>query len=1410
VTSAWRALRQRAEVLSLVLLALVPALWSSPGRLPADTKLYWYLDPGRLVADARWSWDPRQFAGWVPHQTISYLWPSGPWYAVWDALGVPDWIAHRMWWALLLASAGLGARWAARHLGITAHAAWVVGAVYQCSPYVLAYLSRTSLMLAPYAALGWLIGLTVRSASRGGWRDAGLFALVVATVAAPNATATAMIAPAPLLWLILAGTSGDVAWRRVAATTARLGGLSLAVSTWWIAMLSVQGRYGADVLGYSETLEDVALTATSTEVLRGLGYWLFYVRDAFTFATTASLDYQASTRTLVTSLALLGVGIAGLALTRWTHRRYATGLVVIGVLLAVGVYPIDDPSPLMSPVADRSRSALALAFRSSTRAVPLVVFALALATGAVVMAFATWWRRRTASDRGVWVGMAVVLLAVINIPALWRAQLVDPALERDQTPPAAWLAAAQALDRRAPGYRVLQVPGAEFGAFRWGYTVDPPLPGLTTRALVTRDLLPLGSPAAMDLLYALDDRMQEGVLEAASVGPVARLLAADVVWVTNDAAHDRFATARPHIVADLLTREGSGLGAVSAFGAPEVHRAQRPTLDNTAIVDERVGRALPPVLLIDVPDPQPIMRAGVDTVILAGNGDGIVDAAAVGLLDLDSVVRYAAHIPTDTLQRELTTTRRVIVTDTDRRRAHHWRSSQRVWGFTEDDGPEGGVLQPVSGDQRLPVFDRDRANHHTIARQVGDLTAVASAYGAPFSYLPEQRAWRAVDGDVHSAWLVAEGVDATGAFLRLRSDDPVTHLTLVQPLDGRRRWISAVDIVVDGVAVASVELDASSRTAGGQRIEWEREATVIDLVIQATEQVAPGWEARDSVGFAEVRLGEAPTEETVVMRSPALTDTPAHVPMDVVMTRWRVNPLAADRDDPEPSMDRSFHLGTARVVRPEFTVRLNRRAADATLAALWQWSGAEADRRLEGDPMSGGWSALDGDDSTAWRTPLGGARGAHWTAPLEALSSLEGSTRDDPALHRLTLTQVTDSRHALITEVDVIVDDAPAVTLTVPPPDAAGVSHLDIGELLTDPSSRSLTVVIRSTDGASTLAPLTARPVELPTGIIAIDHPRLARTALPAALDTGCRDDLVTLNGEGLTVRVQGSWDALVTGEPAHVTLCGEPLVAFDARSHRLVSRPGALTGLDIDRVVLHSAIAPPRAVTARPDVNVVSGSRIHHHLQVGPCEDGCWVVHGEGHNIGWAASSGGVDLGEPHVVDGGFNGWWLEASSEPREVHLHWTPQRQVDLGLVISMLAVLGCLGLVVWDRRRFTEPMAVPAPVFTTWGPVAAQHHRLRDLAVWSLFTVGAMATIEPRWGAVAGGITLVALWWRRPQWTGLLACIVMASLAVTIVWRVRRDRPFPGPLWTAEFADLHRPGLLVVALLVGSLLAQRPAR
>src|SRR5688572_10098029 len=101
----------RLEILALALVSYVPFLLSSPGDVPADTKQYLYLDPARLLERAPFMWDPHIGAGTVPHQNIGYLFPMGPFYWVFQQLGVPDWVAQRLWLRTLTLAAGLGVRW---------------------------------------------------------------------------------------------------------------------------------------------------------------------------------------------------------------------------------------------------------------------------------------------------------------------------------------------------------------------------------------------------------------------------------------------------------------------------------------------------------------------------------------------------------------------------------------------------------------------------------------------------------------------------------------------------------------------------------------------------------------------------------------------------------------------------------------------------------------------------------------------------------------------------------------------------------------------------------------------------------------------------------------------------------------------------------------------------------------------------------------------------------------------------------------------------------------------------------------------------------------------------------------------------------------------------------------------------
>ncbi len=1366
----------------LAVLAYLPSLASSPGRMPADTKLYLYLDPARLISDAPYSFDARQFAGWVPHQIIAYLWPQGPWYWTWERLAVPDWVAHRLWIGTLLFLAGCGVLWCARRLGLGWFGAFGAAVVYLLSPYLLPYVSRTSAMLLPWAGLPWIIGLTVLAATRSRWRHAALVALVVASVGAVNATALLMIVPGPVLWLLIAAAEQRIAWRTAAVTAAKIGGLSLAVSLWWIAAVVIQGREGADVLSFSESLESVSFTSTAPEVWRGMGYWLNYIRDPYAPTTSAAADHMTSLRVIAAGYALVIAGVAGLVVTRWTNRRFAISLTVVGVVLGVGVHPFDDPSPVMTWLLGDGTSGPALALRSSTRAGPLLVLGLGLGAGSLVEAIGARVgagrprRRLGLTAAGT---LAVAVVALVNLPALTGRRLVDPALARDQNPPAAWLEATAALDAQPSGYRVLQLPGQEFGAFRWGYTVDPPLPGLTDRPLVTRDLLPLGSGPTMDLLYALDDRFQTGTIEAAAIAPVARWLGADTIWVTGDAAFDRFRTPRPELMHELFAAGDDGLGPPRAFGAAAPNEPDVAMLDETALSSDAVGRPIPPVELVPVEDPVPIVRAADEVVLVTGSGDGLVDAAAAGLLDGHELIRYTGSLAPDERAAALDAAQRVIRTDSHRQRARHWRGSQDTTGYTESSQPDLPDLWFDTSDERLEVFTRDAA--FTEAWQIGPVRASATGYGEPFAYRPEGRPIMAIDGRPETAWMVADRADPLGQVLHLETDAAVDHVTLRQP-DGAAavRHITGVTVAVDGGEPVAVTLDERSLTGAAQRVDLPPSdgPASIDIVITAVARPdpspGPAWAA---VGFAEVDVGLGPSREVVRLADDLGSTLTADTPVTYVFTRERVDPRNRWRDDPEPALARAWTEPSSRRFTPDVTVRLDARAGDAELAELLGIEGAISNRRLTGVPAAAGWAATDDDPGTAWISPFGPAAGA--TLRVVAAEPVERFTLRQPEGDYSPVTAVRVSGGGVSHEAAVSPDPSGAATITLPTPVPAG----------------EVTVEITGVDTRMTTDRRYGEPLALPAAISELSIG--ARTSRPARIDTGCRDDLLAIDGAPVPIRIDAAVDELLAGSAVGAELCVDAPLELGAGDHELVATPG--TGLDIDRVVLDDRGQEVATATAdaRPMATVDESSRLARTITVRGCPDGCWLVLGEGYHDRWQATVDGEDLGSPALVDGGFNGWWLPPSDGPTVVEVHWTAQRPMTIALVLSVVAVLACVVLAIADRRRMGDDLPARRPVLALGGMAPSGRTAAVIVAAWS---VGAALFVQPAWGlvaAVSGAVLVGAL--RRPRWAGLVTLALLAVIAAWVLWVVRRDRPLPDAGWPVRFERLHELGLFAAVTL-----------
>ncbi|MEM1335191.1 MAG: alpha-(1-_3)-arabinofuranosyltransferase family protein, partial [Actinomycetota bacterium] len=366
-----------------VVAAFVPSLLTDPGRISADTKTYLSVDPGRLLADATSMWDPSVGAGTVPHQNIGYLFPLGPWYWSFDAVGIPDWIAQRVLWALLVLAASWGVCRLGRLLGWSPTMAGVAGFAYGFTPYVLNYLARISAILFPWAAMPWLIIIAIALVRRPRWRTAAAFAGVIALVGSVNATSLVLAGLGPVVWAVADLVTRRTTLRSTLDATARAGLLSAAVSAWWIAGLAVQGGFGLPILRFTETYRAIAGASTPTEVLRGLGYWFFYGGDRLDHWIGPSASYTNEGWLILLGFGISMAGLLGL-LSSFPRRGTVVAIFVIGMVVSVGGAPIDDPTIFGGWFdAFATESTAGGALRSTTRAMPLVLLGMGAGLGAL-------------------------------------------------------------------------------------------------------------------------------------------------------------------------------------------------------------------------------------------------------------------------------------------------------------------------------------------------------------------------------------------------------------------------------------------------------------------------------------------------------------------------------------------------------------------------------------------------------------------------------------------------------------------------------------------------------------------------------------------------------------------------------------------------------------------------------------------------------------------------------------------------------------------------------------------------------------------------------------------------------------------------------------------------------------------
>ncbi len=1312
----WQWAADHLELLALAVVAYVPQLLSRPGLVDADVKSYLYLDPGRFLRQSASMWDPTVGLGTVTHEQIGYLWPLGPYFWAVHALGIPLWVGQRLFVGSILFGAGAGVLYLCRTLGLESPGRPVAAFAYMLSPYFLQDVGRISSLLLPWAGLGWMLALVMRSVRVGGWRYPALFALVWLTISGNNASGPVYAVVAPALWLVYTVVvSKEYTLGRAWAATWRIAVLTAGVSLWWAWSLLVEGHYGLNILGYTETVAAVAKTSTAFEILRGLGYWFFYGADV-------GGPWAAPLTGFTQQLVLVGVtfaiplaALAAAAVVRWRHRAYFVFLILVGMVLAVGSHPYAGPSVIGSVIKSvMTKTTVGLALRSSDRATPMVLLGLTVLLGAALTALT----RRVRVAGLVTCGLALAAVAVAN-PAVWNGSTV---LDRYTLPtpvPAYVTKAATALNATHTRTRVLAIPGDNTAVYRYGDTVDPIWPGLLTRPFASGEQAPIGSLPSYDMLYGLDVPIQSGTADPAALAPMARLMNAGDVLVQNDIAWWQYERPSPQDSWPALGLPQAGLAPAVGFGAPRPNTPKVPVVNEPVLAGSPKAPWPSPLEVLAVHDPRPVVRAESTTgaLAVAGDGSGLDAAAGLGLLDTTSPVLYAGTLDTDRAARRKTLAggATLVVTDTNRKARFYWNVVTDNLGVTLP----AKSAQPAD---TLDLFSKAPAGAQSTAADTG----VASVSSLPASV--DHPAVFALDGDLNTAWQTNIGSPSVGKWWQVTLTHPVSadHVTIVQAQPGdyqNQRWITQLTLSFDNGASFDVSLDPSSHAAPGQTITFPRQSfTTLHITIDATNLSNASTAVKNDsspVGLAEVGVAGVRTQQVVAMPTDLLsaagTASRSHR-LVVVMTRQRDTPVPPNAD-PEPVLDRSFVLPTARTFSLAGTASIDSHTSDSTVDAVVGRGGgvvATSSGRLPGDPSATASSALDGDPATMWMPGFG--------QPNQLGSWIHVALPAPVTVSHLDLQVAADGFHSVPTRLLLAACHAPAADGRCPSGSPQADVHLPA---VADGHARGDTAAI-----AVSFPPVTGRYLTVtvtgvrlertgtsprlsePVGIAELGIPGVRVPAPPASLPGTCRSDLVAVDGKAVSVALQGSTQSALAGRDVALRLCGADAAGLHlgAGRHVVTTTPGEGPGLDVDQLALDSApggaampVGAPAAGTSAggigaplrsptpgsaPTVRLVSSATTSVHVRVTGATRPFWLVLGQSLNDGWQATVDGTgrSLGPPTLIDGFANGWLVDPpAGGTMAVTMRWTPQGPQDVALVVSLLAALASLALVLWPRRR-----------------------------------------------------------------------------------------------------------------------------
>jgi hypothetical protein len=1399
------------------------ALVQRPGLSSSDTKIDLHTDPARFLADVASVWTPSGGLGGVESAQYSgYLWPMGPFFAAFHALGVPDWLIDRVWLGLLLAAAAWGVVrvmdvLAGRPRGV-AHVA--AGLIYVLNPYVVVFTNRTTVTLLAYAALPWLIVVAhhgLRAPRR--WRLAAVFALVVTSMGAGvNAAVVAFALLGPLLLALFDAFAGRIAWRAVWQFGWRTALATFLASLWWIAPVAAQGRYGFDFLRFTEPAGAIWATTSLTESLRLMGYWIAYIGVGFDgvirpyFSDAGVMLFHPAV--LTASLLVPGLVVWGFT---WTRRqRYAPfflALVLIGVLLMTAGFP--EGTPLRKGITGAYNHLPSVRFlRTTYKAGPLVALGLA-GLGALAAAEVARRLRGRRWLPSAALAFGIALLALSAWP-LVRGRAVDDQMLWDRIP-GAWTEAARDLDNRlAENERALVLPGQLYAFYRWGGTVDPILPTLSERPVAVRNAVPYGDPHGTDLLWTTDALVQQERLLPGQLPPLLQLLGVGAVITATDDDHHRSGAADP--AAAYRTLAGQGLGQpLASYGA----RTRLPP----PIGDVGPMPTVPQVRRYGVDRVRPAVRVEPDrpTVVVDGSAPALAGLAAFGSLRRGALV-YAGDLGTPQVRAAAARGSEVVVSDSNRRRV------MVVSRLRQNTGATLGPGDPISEDSAVLNPFADRGTDGQTVAVLHGARSLFAPFSPGYSQFPEHRPFAAFDGDPRTFWLADSA---------LRPDRHWVEIEFVKPLD-----ISTVEVMPYNDAGATTDSVELNGRRFGLKPGWNRleprlhgartlrlKVTAIDGGSASAGALAevriPGVRLTESLRppvLAERALAGTPLERTSLTylferttadrpfrRGSSLGSSPRRLIRDTDRLEWlRVR----DPGDPERVIDRVFRPPAARSWSADAWVSVSPEARDSDLDRLAGYAGAtraDSSGRFQGTPVYRASAAFDGSPARPWigRLASGQRVWLEWSTPHPR--TIRGLKLDPP---RVRMRRPTEVRLSWDQGNSGRLPVAANGVVKLPAPATATRFRLDVLRSAFPPG----TTRRERTRAGVAIGELRG------TGLPAIaPNPQKGVRPLLEGLGSGgvpgarCGDAFADVAGGRIRLRVTGKLADFEAGRPLRAVGCGP--------AHRIPAEPARLrTGgrdFKVDLLRLRSPAPNPVTVAQSPG-EVTRPGKGHRAGRDGVLIDlhgpGLLVL-GQSYSEGWRAYCDGRSLGKPRVVDGYANGWPVKPPC--LHVRFAFAPNAPVHWLQIFSALACL--LLLIVAIRRgraqtdvhaRHADPLAADralgalghsAPARES-DPLRGPGLPLRRALVYGL-AAGAILgfCFSLRAGvAIFAGVTLIAYLGVRPR-PLLFTAGALLALVVPAVYLLfpADDKGGYNPGYAGEHIGAHWVAVAAYTLLVVAL-------